>query len=64
MVAEELERLADADERLRMVTVTSVDTTPDLSPRHVYLGTLAGDAGEALAERRASSSGPSGARSA
>ena len=28
VVAEELERLADADERLRLVTVTSVETTP------------------------------------
>ena len=28
IVAEELERLADADERLRLVTVTSIDTSP------------------------------------
>ena len=27
VVADELERLADADERLRLVTVTSVETT-------------------------------------
>ena len=39
-VAEELERLADADERLRLVTVTSVDTSPDLRHATVYLGTL------------------------
>ncbi len=40
VVAEELERLADADERLRMVTVTAVDTAPDLRTAVVYLATL------------------------
>jgi hypothetical protein len=53
VVAEELERLADADERLRLVTVTSVDTAPDLRHATVYLSSLADDAAEALAERRA-----------
>ena len=52
MVAEELERLADADERLRLVTVTSVDTSADLRTAIVYLGTLDADAAEALEERR------------
>jgi ribosome-binding factor A len=53
IVAEELERLADADERLRLVTVTSVDTSPDLRHATVYLGSLDGEVGEALEERRA-----------
>jgi ribosome-binding factor A len=53
ILAEELERLADADERLRMVTVTAVDTAPDLRNARVYLSSLSDDAGEALAERRA-----------
>jgi len=52
VVAEELERLADADERLRMVTVTSVDSTTDLRQATVYLSTLSEDAEAALGERR------------
>jgi ribosome-binding factor A len=52
VVAEELERLADADERLRLVTVTSVDTSADLRTATVFLGTLDEDAAEALDERR------------
>ena len=52
VVAEELERLADADERLRLVTVTSVDTSPDLRHATVYLGSLDDEAAEALEERR------------
>ena len=52
VVAEELERLADADERLRMVTVTSVDSTSDLRQATVYLSSLSEDAAAALAERR------------
>jgi ribosome-binding factor A len=51
-VAEELERLADADERLRLVTVTSVDTAPDLRHATVFLSSLSEDAADALAERR------------
>ena len=53
VVAEELERLADADERLRLLTVTAVDTSPDLRNATVYLGTLGDEAAEALEERRA-----------
>jgi ribosome-binding factor A len=52
IVAEELERLADADERLRLVTVTAVDTAPDLRQATVYLSSLSDDSAEALAERR------------
>src|SRR5277367_6956101 len=52
VVAEELERLADADERLRLVTVTAVDTAPDLRQATVYLSSLTDDSAEGLAERR------------
>ena len=52
VLAEELERLADADERLRLLTITSVDTAPDLRNATVYLNTLEDEAAEALEERR------------
>jgi ribosome-binding factor A len=52
VVAEELERLADADERLRLVTVTSVAVSSDLRSATVYLGSLGADASDALEERR------------
>lgn len=52
-MAEELERLADADERLRLLTVTSVDVSSDLRAATVFLGSLDADAAEALEERRA-----------
>ena len=52
VVADELERLADADERLRMVTVTSVDTAADMRTATVYLASLDDETGEALEERR------------
>jgi ribosome-binding factor A len=52
VLAEELERMADADERLRLVTVTSVDCQSDLRRAVVYLGHLEDDTAEALAERR------------
>jgi len=44
VIAEELERLADADERFRMVTVTSVDSAADMRTATVYLATLETDA--------------------
>ena len=52
VVAEEIERLADADERLRLVTVTSVDTAPDLRHATVYLSSLTEESAAALDERR------------
>jgi ribosome-binding factor A len=52
VLADELERMADADERLRLVTVTSVDTTADLRRAVVYVGHLEEDTAEALAEHR------------
>ena len=52
VLAEELERLADADERLRLLTITSVETAPDLRNATVFLSTLEDEAAEALEERR------------
>jgi ribosome-binding factor A len=52
VLAEDLERLADADERLRLLTITSVDTAPDLRTATVYLSSLEEEAAEALEERR------------
>ncbi len=52
VLAEEIERLADADERLRLVTVTEVDTAPDLRHATVFLSSLTDDSTEALVERR------------
>lgn len=54
VVAEELERLADADERLRFLTVTSVETSPDLRNATVLFASLSDDAKEGLEERRRS----------
>lgn len=53
VVAEALERMADTDDRLRLLTVTSVDITPDLSRATVYLSSLPAAAVEALGEQRA-----------
>ncbi len=44
--------MADTDDRLRLLTVTSVDITPDLSRATVYLSSLPPLAIEALAEQR------------
>lgn len=52
MVADALERMADGDERLGMLTVTAVDCSPDLRQALVYLASLSDDAAEALAEHR------------
>ncbi len=53
VLAEEIERLADADERLRLVTVTGVEIVPDLRRATVYLSSLSEEAAAGLAERRA-----------
>ena len=51
VLAEELERLADADE-LPMITVTSVDTAADMRTAIVYLASLDEATSVALEERR------------
>ncbi len=53
VLAEELERLSDNDERLGLLTVTGVETTADLSRAVVYLSTLGEAASEALEAHRA-----------
>jgi ribosome-binding factor A len=52
IIAEELERLSDADERLRLLTVTEIDTSTDLRTATVFFASLSDDALEALDERR------------
>jgi ribosome-binding factor A len=52
VVADALERLADIDERLRLVTVTGVDIASDLSHATVYLSALDEQTAEALEELR------------
>jgi ribosome-binding factor A len=52
VLADELERLADADERLRLLTVTEVAASPDLRTATVFLSSLPEEAIEALEERR------------
>ncbi len=53
VLAEELERLADAEDRLELITVTAVDTAPDFSHATVYVSSMGTEAAEALGERRA-----------
>ena len=64
VLAEELERLADADERLRLVTVTGVECAPDLRQATVYLSSISDEAAEALEERRRALQSCVGARGA
>jgi ribosome-binding factor A len=52
VLAEEIERLADADERLRLVTITGVETAPDLRHATVFVSSLSDEAAACLAERR------------
>ena len=52
VVAEELERLADDDPRLGLVTVTGVTVDPDLRHATVWLGSLSEETALALAEGR------------
>jgi ribosome-binding factor A len=52
VLGEELERLADADERLRLVTVTAVEVSPDLRAATVFLAEMDDPTAEALEERR------------
>jgi ribosome-binding factor A len=52
ILAEELERLVDVDERLTLLTVTAVDCDPDLRHATVLLASLSDDEREALQELR------------
>jgi ribosome-binding factor A len=52
VVAETLERLADTDDRLSMLTVTGVVTSSDLAHATVYLSSLEDEALQALEDLR------------
>jgi ribosome-binding factor A len=52
VLAEALERMSDTDERLSLVTVTGIETSPDLSRAVVYLGSLGESMAAALSEHR------------
>jgi len=52
ILADELERRADADERLRLLTITAVECEPGLRQAVVYMASLPAEAVEALEEHR------------
>jgi ribosome-binding factor A len=52
VLAEAIERMADADERLAMLTVTAVQTDPDLRQAKVLFDSLSDDALAALQDAR------------
>lgn len=52
VLAEELERLSDADDRLRLLTITAVECDPDLRHAAVLFSSLEKEAVDALAEVR------------
>jgi ribosome-binding factor A len=52
VLADELERMADADERLRLLTITEVETSPDIRQATIYLDSISEEAADALEERR------------
>ena len=52
VISDEILRLADVDERLDLVTVTGVDTSPDLRQATVFFDSLRDEAREALVEHR------------
>jgi len=52
VLGDQLERLADAEDRLAMVTITEVEISPDLSTAKVFFASLSPEQAEALEERR------------
>jgi ribosome-binding factor A len=52
VLAEEIERLVDHDERLNLLTVTAVETDPDYRTAKVLFSSLGEEAAEALADAR------------
>jgi ribosome-binding factor A len=52
VLAEELGRFADTDERLRLPTVTGVEVTADLSSAKVYMSSMDDAVSEGLSEHR------------
>lgn len=53
VISDVVVRLADIDDRLGFLTVTGIDTTPDLRQALVFFDSLSDDAKAALEERRA-----------
>lgn len=52
VISDELVRISDVDERLGLLTVTGVETTPDMRQAMVYFDSLSEGAKLALEERR------------
>ncbi len=52
VLAESIERLGDADDRLSLLTITAVQADPDFRRAKVLFASLEADAGEALEEAR------------
>jgi ribosome-binding factor A len=52
IVAEALEEVSDTDERLHLVTVTGIETDPDLRHARVFYAARTEGADEALVEQR------------
>lgn len=52
VLADQLERMEDLDERLGMLTITAVDCDPDLRRATVYMSSLDEQEEQALAEAR------------
>jgi ribosome-binding factor A len=53
VISDELVRISDVDDRLGLLTVTGVDTTPDMRQAMVFFDSLSETARTALEERRA-----------
>jgi ribosome-binding factor A len=52
VLAEQLSRVADVDERLALATITGVECAPDLKLATVYLSSLSDEVAEALESHR------------
>lgn len=52
VISDELVRISDVDERLGLLTVTGVDTTPDMRHARVFFDSLSESAKATLEERR------------
>ncbi|MFI5036490.1 MAG: ribosome-binding factor A [Acidimicrobiales bacterium] len=52
VISDELLRFSDVDERLGLLTVTGVETSPDVRHAVVFLHSLSDEAGAALEEHR------------
>src|SRR5580704_9569068 len=52
ILATEIERLADGDERLRMLTITDVECATDMKTASIYFSSLPEGAADGLADHR------------